>query len=595
MTVLAFRKRRIRRYRKRLPKHKGMRSKSYIPKRIYTVTKGKTQIFKVRQERVKLFSWKPIDPLQYGRSFNLTRGMGKAAGRWRFKPEVKKKPRAFRYPKGKKSFESPIDFGSKAWKKYAFKYTQDFKYREPLLGYGKGGKAIHHFSEHASGHSWKGLFLYGRTGWGGSKKGKKFPSPSGRGGFWGPKGTFTPALIWDIRLNRSEFRSYMSRYMKESGIKMSEGAIRIDIHKAMKVARRKFLQKTSRYIDTYVPKDTGTLRRTMKISLYKQPLRALVSRIIMDTGDLQYAKPVNRMSSTTLQHDAFKKPVKSRGWYKNSKLVINRQNHPGFNYIGRVKQIQDRVSIKQAYKHDPKAQKNWWYLSVMSARAFAKQAYKDFIEVVKTMLTIRLYADFAKTYRKYPSIAKMFKVDYDTQQFNKLMDREFVKETPNGLLRTRQNDINFIEYDKQGDYNSYKAVFDEIISTRYMDNILVKIDKKRIYIPGTKPFTMKQKRAQAKKYLEEHPGIAADFPHWISSFMAAKEAPFYLGSTFSKQQADFKIQEGKERTENSIEDEERIKSRRRANLRDRWSSAMIKNMISPTKTDIEKLFKVKFK
>jgi len=602
MTVLSFQKRRLRRFRKRLPTHRGMKSKSYIPKRIYTVSKGKGRLYKMRQERVKLFTWKPIDPLQYGRSFRIWRGLGKHPGRWRFKPEVKKKQRAFRYPKGKKSFESPIDFESKAWKAYSKKFSGGHFIRSnyPTMRTGATLKQ--------KGEQWKGwaitsgqvnskAFLFGRMRWGGSKStGKKYPSASGRGKFWGPRGTFTPALIWDFRLNRSEFRNYIIKYMKNQGILMSDTHIRDDIHKAMKVARRKFMLKTSRYIDTYVPKDTGTLRRTMKISLYKQPLRALVSRIVMDTGDLQYAKPVNRMSSEVLQHNAFVKKVKSRGWYKNSKLIVNRQNHPGFSVaVGYKNRAQERVSIKQAYKHDPKAQKNWWYLSVMSSRAFAKQAYKDFIEAVQIILTIRIYTSFNKTFRKYIPLNELYEENAIDRENRIVMDQEFVKQTPNGMFRNRRDSINFLPYDMQDDYNQYKHFFDFLVTTRKKKKIAIKIGGKKVYIDGTRPATIREKRFEAKKLLEENPGIAEHFGGWISSFLGAKEAPYYLGTNFQKQHADFKIQEGKEKTENSIEDEDRIKSRRRANLRDRWTSATVKKMIVPTKTEIKKLFKVKFK
>lgn len=563
-----------------------MKTKSYIPKRIYTVTKGKTQLYKIRQERIKLFTWKPIDPIQYGRSFKLWRGMGKSAGRWRFKPVAKRQPEFIKRKKTE-SFESPIDFESKAWKKYSKKFTNGFTYNtSPYISYDKGRRKTLPIT---SGQVNAKAFPVGRDKWGGSKKGKPRLSKNGKYNYWGPKGTQKPALIWDIRLDRTEFRKYMIKYMKEKGVRMSEIAIRNDIHKAMKVARRKFLQKTSRYIDTYVPKDTGTLRRTMKISLYKQPLKALISRIVMDTGDLQYAKPVNRMPSSMLQHDAYTNKVKSRGWYKNSKFVVNRQNHPGFNFIGYKNRPQERVSLTKAYKHDPKAQKNWWYLSVTSARAFARQAYKDFIEAIQFILTTRIYM----TMGELIPIAD----HWITKEAMDVLDREFLEQTPSGMLRNREGNL-FLPWDQQNDYDQYKHIFDYLVTTRRKEKIKGKVIgwmDEEIKIPEMYHATLREKKSEARKWLEKTPGIAEHFPGWITSFLGAKEAPYYLGTNFQKQHADFKIQEGKEVTQNSIQDELRRKSLRQANLRKRWTDLTVKRIITPTKTDIKRLFKVKFK
>ena len=73
MTIVSFRPRRlVYDYRRKRPKKRvGMRTKSYIPKRIVMVYKGKSTIFKMRTPRIRLFSWKAPDPLQYMRSFNL--------------------------------------------------------------------------------------------------------------------------------------------------------------------------------------------------------------------------------------------------------------------------------------------------------------------------------------------------------------------------------------------------------------------------------------------------------------------------------------------------------------------------------------------
>ena len=100
-------------------------------------------------------------------------------------------------------------------------------------------------------------------------------------------------------------------------------------------------------INKYVPKETGDLRKAMMESINKSKLHGLSMKVVLDTGDIEYANPVNNMPQKKIRHTM------------------------GMGKIGR----RSRVSL-----NDPKAVKGWFNFIDMLLNTKAKELLHNMID-----------------------------------------------------------------------------------------------------------------------------------------------------------------------------------------------------------------------
>ena len=458
-----------------MPKHRGMKTKSYYPRRVYTVDKGRGQMMKLRTPRVKLFTWKAPDPTQYLRSFipllkipsfrvtknefkppirrikpfkaapSMTRGgTGNAGG----KRTGKRKP----YSSTIKPTLSPAQKIHKEaarrrkagwWKEDNWKNFVATTNRRFRTGW-KIDEAEARIPRILQGFR----FPMGRDGWGGTRERTQGWHITGFGGhrYWGPAGPHKPALVFDLRLNRKELQVMIDGYKEHFGVIMTKGKILRDIERAMWILKEDILKASANYINRYVPKDTGTLRRTMIASLTKAPVVNCTIRMVLDSGELKYAKPVNNMPTSILQHDMTKKRRHSSGWYNTKGELVKNRVHQGFNWEGeaRDKQIhaKKRAQIPDTdkYLHDPHAVKSHWGFAVMDIRAQAKAAYQNFIANMVVILTQTVYKNTGNPIPKQVKVRyidMMKKIEFKHRVANMRLDPRIL--TKNGIKYLEAN------------------------------------------------------------------------------------------------------------------------------------------------------------
>jgi hypothetical protein len=109
-------------------------------------------------------------------------------------------------------------------------------------------------------------------------------------------------------------------------------------------------QTATTQINTNAPKMTGKLRKAMKESI-KVPLAGSFPLVmILNTAGVDYAKPVEKMSSAMLKHPT---PVHSNTRRIGGRLVI---------------------------LVDPEARKGWYALTLLNSRNRARKLWRDYIK-----------------------------------------------------------------------------------------------------------------------------------------------------------------------------------------------------------------------
>jgi len=489
MTVVSFQKRRLRQFRRKMPKHRGMKTKSYYPRRIYTVDKGRGQMMKLRTPRVKLFTWKPPDPTQYLRSFKLILKVPRFRGTKNEFKAPRRRVRAFKAAPSmtrggtgnaggkrtgkRKPYSSTIKKPLTEWEKIKANaararkqsWWKDDNWKNYVATVNKRFKTGWKIDEAANRipRILQGFrFPIGRDGWGGTRDRIQGWHITGFGGhrYWGPAGPHKPALVFDLRLNRTELQKMIDGYTEHFGVIMTKGKILRDIERAMWILKENILRTSANYINRYVPKDTGTLRRTMIASLTKAPVVNCTINMVLNTGELKYAKPVNNMPTSILAHDMTKKRRHSSGWYNTKGELVKNRVHQGFNWSGGAKDkqlhAQKRAQIPDTdkYLHDPHAVKSHWGFTVMDIRAQAKAAYQDFIANVVVILTQTVYKNAGKPVPKQVKVRyvdMMKKIELKQRAANMRLDPRIL--TKNGVKYLEANQNKEAYKKKQKRYN----------------------------------------------------------------------------------------------------------------------------------------------
>lgn len=573
MTIISFQKRKIRAFRRRVPRHRyGMKAKSYIPRRIYTVSKGKGSLYKLRTPRISIFKWKLPDPTQYARSFNIFSNLPKKRIFYTtFKPKGRAYKASVSMSRSKKSSGKTKSFSGKTksfgdmkmykvrkdvWKKQVEKWQKEIKIPP---------KPTKLFPTHGSGYSNRFAFKWGRDPWGGDRaKWRAYKRT------YGPAGAFGPSLVIDIRPRRKALSEFIKRFAKSGKTKIGHTMIINDIQKMLEKLKLEIMTNARKYIGQYVPKDTGALRNTMLSSLGNAQVRGLILRMLLDTGKLEYAKPVNNMPSSMLRHSAFDVKIRkmSRGWYDSKGIFTrNTEKHPKFNLLGYKNRPPEHItkpSLTNIYKHDPKAVKGWWGFSLMSARKYARDAYNEFITNMATYFSVRVWKN---------SGIPIPKTEY--LNVNKLrMGMDMVKQLQNYRIMN-------IEWTWEDEIEHYRKIYDFVEPT----------PKKWVgdhFEPKTKSHMKRNRRST----LRNHPGILYHYPHYKRQLDEGLDASWIEKA---RDNARVKQQEATTMKQDIIDEEDRIRIIKRAALRGKFSAKEVKEVIRPSRLDIKKLFTVNFK
>lgn len=563
MTIISFRRRiKIKQFRKKIPRHRGMKTKSYIPHRIVSVYKGKVSLYKIRKRQVRLFKWKAPDPRIFFRSFNIIPSVRRFT--WKKEEEKrKKKPSSFKSSIAKKrpsrSFQRDKSMDElwekKGWKKMVKKWQDD-----PTIGPQKRKIYI----GYTSGYSKKHKFKWGRDPWGGNRS--KFRTYK----WLGPAGPQEPALIFDIRPNPQNLAKYIQQFKKSGKSKLGQTMVKNDIEKIIQKAKWYIVEKTGKFVGKYVPKDTGKLRRTMLKSLGDSKVHGFILRMKLGTGDLEYAKPVNRMPTSMVQHH-MKAKRKSRGWYdEQGGFQKNRTIHPGFNILGyknAPRNFIDPIKNDQKYLHDPHAIKGWWGFSVMQARQYAREAYDQLITDLVTYFTVQIYGATGLPIPKviYQNVQKL------------QMGLDVVKQ----LFNYRKMNIEWTWTDQKNIYEKIHEFVEPEPRKWVKDHWESKTDT----------HLKRQRRATLRK----NRSIGYYFPEMIRPLTEG------LGKVNWKKEQEQVEEARRERerkmsiTQDFLSEAERNQMTKRALLRARISAKEVKKILIPTRLDIKRLFMVKFK
>jgi hypothetical protein len=584
MTVISFQKRRIRGFRRKIPRKRlGMKTKSYLPRRIITVSKGKPSLYKLRSGRIRLFKWKAQDPTQYMRNFIFPRHLGirnpytRARNPWAKKGVPKKKKptgRVKRFtPKQTSSFLDEKRRWDRYWKSRNWRKQVERWQNDPRIG-PKRKKIF--IGGHASGYAQNQNTRWGRDPWGGPRA-RNLRRDFERRVQLGPAGSYDPVIIFDIRPHKINLERYIKQFTKSKNTKIGHTMVRRDVERLIERAKTYIIDKAQKYIGTYVPKDTGILRHTMLNSLRKSKPFGYILRMELDTGDLQYAKPVNNMPTKMLQHD-MKNGVRSRGWINDRGKLVKNRIHPGFNRLGYRNAPGSFVEMPlptQEYKHDPKAIKGWWGFSVMSIRQFAREAYNRLINDLVSYFTVLIRA-----WNGLP-IPK-------TEYFD-------MKKLQMGLDMVKQLH-NYKKINLKWTWDDEKHHYDRIKEYLEPEATGTTSARKRAINRRLKGISRKGSRARGKSVADTPPdpmakGITYYFPQYIRPILEDDEEWIEKAKDSARNKSNDMIM-----YQQDIEDEQdRARALRLAKVRGRMYRTEIKQIVRPTRLEIKKLFKVRFK
>jgi len=419
--------------------------------------------------------------------------------------------------------------------------------------------------------------------------------------YWGPKGPQKPALVFDLRIKGKEMKQYMATKFKG----MDYIPTLRNIKRAMDKAKVDVVKGASKFIMKYVPKDTGVLRKTMIGSLGTSNVLGTKLTMILDTGNLDYAKPVNNMPTSMLAHN-MKQKRHSSGWLnQNGKFVKNRV-HPGWGML--LKNSTDvhnkkraEISNEDKYLHDPDAKKGWWGFSVMNTRKVARKAYDKFIDDVILLLTVPIYKSAGmkppiKTGLGYKELKERLAAPSFTDfwSMEKCM-KHFA------FIKAHSSKESMIEF-----YTQMSGQINKILKFRYIKKYGQKQGLKKWANMSTETrrrllttvFNRKYERTGKGGRLNEYyfPDLAYEFPYLWQSFRDDAPIPYQFTKDFTET-AEARSRIERQSRKNADQDElldQKIISR---NIRLRgWASRhQLISVITPTRLEIKRLFKVRFK
>lgn len=373
MTIISFHKRIHKaRFRQKIPKKRfGMKTKSYIPRRIVRINKGRISIFKIRTPRIKLFKWKPKDPLQYFRSFSsfytlpshrirdiqIQKKKKSFNAKKSFKPKALKKTYKRKYKKFIRDKSMDHIFKGENWKKAA----KEWKRQSTFLYPWRKNKYLTNLSEYV-----------GKPKWGGPRdmSGRKYTN---YGPYPKPLG---PKLVFDIVPTRELLTAF--KLISIYGTAMTK-RIKKRTKDVIKDVRSKLLKYAKVVIDRYVPKETGELQDSMTDSLLKSKVMGWRLKIEME-ADVPWAGVANRMPEKKIRHP--KKDARGR-----SIIQIGRRS--------------------RKILYDPYAQKGSYNLILMLLKKKAKKLIYDMITKLIQIWTI---SKMTGIYKPPPTRKKYIKV-----------------------------------------------------------------------------------------------------------------------------------------------------------------------------------------
>jgi len=617
MTIVSFRRRRIRQFRKKVPQHRGIKAKSYIPKRILTFTKGRPSLYKLRQPRQRLFTWKMSDPRQYFRSFM----------RPYKKPSDRKKdfqaPRSMSKSRSggkRKSYTSSIGkkkgagysggdmtqkqmWKSKRWADYKknlvivsrkslgktglnrqqhFRFGQLATFKYPKKPYSKNSPFVNV------------SYSLGREGgWGGHRYNawRAMFRPIVRPKL-GPAGPQEPALVFDIRLNRAETQEYLRKILGKGKHLM----VLNDIEKALRKAKGRIIEESSKLILSYVPKDTGILRKTIMSSLMRSKVVSTTLRMVMDTGKLKYAKPVNRMETVILAHN-MKNKRHSRGWFNELGQFNKNHIHPGFSESGaRNAKVSNKViSVRndERYLHDPKARKGWWNWCTLNTRTVSRKIYDEFISDVQTILTVTIYQNNGM------SVPQVHGLAYD-ELMTKVKYLNWADQiTMAGAHSATWLKAHSSKEDMMEMYVKIKEQIDAVMKAKKINyNKPRHVVRETVKREMTMEFNRRYTRGGKNKRVNPNysPEVAYEFPYLWQSWRNSKEIPTMFEQDFmdaAEGRAKIRHATMKHSDQGELDDQKTII--RTMKLRDWANQRKVVDVITPTRWQVKRLFKVKFK
>ena len=317
MPVVVYHKRRLyKRFWKKLPSHRWLHAKSYVPRRYIIFSAGKFSTFKRRTPRKRYFK-RIADPTQFLRSihfpkFNTRRSEEKyEKPKYRIKSSqlvksVKsgKKSKGARATRKKKPKTLEYEDFRDLWKtkkylhgfreRYASEYN--FKYTEEIRA--ARGKLTNFGNVSYDGKNWKS----NHGGWervlkvdpttGKLKNPRKYKN-------YGTLGHFDDTTIFSMHLKLQEYMNFLQA-MRNMGVNTEE--IKKKIKSATDSLRQTIINEGIKWIKTYVPIDTGDLQKSMIDSLKEE--RSLPTHILIKIGtpNIYYAKVVNRYPEDKVQH-----------------------------------------------------------------------------------------------------------------------------------------------------------------------------------------------------------------------------------------------------------------------------------------------------
>ena len=331
--AVGFKKRVLRRRRRRyIPRKRIFKIKSLIPRRTLYIHKGRFIMFKHRTQRKRLFPKRfntyvmPNIP-KTKRDWSPKKSAGKTKTDWGAQKKdwgkVWKTSAYKKIYKPKDTGEFPTELAD--WMKEQYK-------REILKAHKPEPKSTFKKVERRGGkrkYVWKGKW-YGKM------------KPLG------------PKLIFEVFPTHKYYMYIRAR--KSYGDHMA-------VIKAIRKAMQKVLDDLVKYgkiiINKYVPEETGDLRKSMIDSLEKSKVRGMTIKVELDTGNIQYANPVNNMPESKIRHD-----------------------------MGKNKQIGRRSG---KYLHDPKAIENWFQHITMNLNAEAGKLLRVMIIDIMDAFGFRYY------------------------------------------------------------------------------------------------------------------------------------------------------------------------------------------------------------
>jgi len=179
--------------------------------------------------------------------------------------------------------------------------------------------------------------------------------PVGAGARLGRTGTFESQTIILIQMNYDVLDIYQRELRRLSGTRQ-----RLEEADLLRIVRRHLFNDLQGFaftlIKKYVPTDTRRLANAMEISIRDQSATRSLNpfHVFLNTGNIEYARPVNRMPTAWLRHPG-----------THGRTLSYRK--------GRGRKRTPRVLF------DPQAVSGWFYRVLNESRDFAAQVYRNLL------------------------------------------------------------------------------------------------------------------------------------------------------------------------------------------------------------------------